>query len=855
MAFRGTPPKAARPATLEELYKELPRKRGAVSGLWLHQGDILRAYLADHEGTPDLALELPTGTGKTLPGLVVAEWVRREGAGPVAYACPTSQLARQVHATAQREGVPAVLLVGSHRDWLTPDEASYDSGDAVAVTNYSTVFNSSPKLGVPRMIVFDDAHAGEQFVGERFAVDIRRGRYSDSYRQVLAALSPMIPGLLKQRLEDDYPDPGAHHQVRLLLPGLRPDVLAKLDQALARLPAPLAFDVAMIRNGLESCLVYLSYSGVQIRPGVPPTFENTPFTRSRQRLYLSATLGGGGELERAFGRSPIVRLPLPDGSQPRSGRRLFVFPEVANGDDPDALVRKLVALTGKAIVLTQDTTDGAMQTAMALAPQGVPVLGKADVEHGLEAFASAKRAVLGLANRYDGLDLPHDACRMVVLDGLPNAHSLQEKWLGERADAGAALAERVRTRIVQGAGRCTRGPDDFAVVVVRGADLTRYLNRPEVRKALDPDLQAEVEFGWINSLGQSHDDVVANAKVFLDHDDEWRTGGEPLVTQARRDARKIPPPGSAGLQACAGPEVEAWELAYQCDYKQASARMQDAAREAGKGGNAARGYRAFLLYLAAAWLSVGADSAAEHAKARALLREAAEATPRGHWLREATPLPGQESEDLPAVDQAGVAAVAAALSGRLNATKTAAGLETMVQDLRQSEPKAYERGLAALGRALGAEASKPAGSGRCDSAWVWGAALWATIEAKSAQSSGKALPLRDIRQANTQLDQLAHDRGVPNPPPCSPAVIVSARLTVAPNDAAAAAPNLHLTTPDNVLALALDVQAAWDRLVATASGQPKGRVAEHVVDTMRQFGCLPSLAVERLTDTPIKPIA
>ena len=365
------------------------------------------------------------------------------------------------------------------------------------------------------MIVFDDAHAGEQFVGEQYAVDIRRHRDPDAYRLILAALSPLLTGLLRQRLEDDRPDPGAHHQVRLLVPALVPDVLARLDQALSRLPSPLNFQVAMIRNGLESCLVYLSYGGIQIRPAIPPTFENVPFTRARQRLYLSATLGAGGELERAFGRSPIQRLPLPDGAQPRSGRRFFVFPELAAGDNPDALVRRLVAQTGKAVVLTQDTVDGAQQTAAWLAPPGRARAGQGRRRASLDVFVQAPAAVLGLANRYDGLDLPHDACRIVVLDGLPNANSLQERWLGERADAGAALAERIRTRVVQGAGRCTRGPDDFAVVVVRGSDLTRYLNFPDVRAALDPELQAEVEFGWQNSVGQSHDDIADMVKVFL----------------------------------------------------------------------------------------------------------------------------------------------------------------------------------------------------------------------------------------------------------------------------------------------------------------------------------------------------
>ncbi len=518
-----------------------------------------------------------------------------------------------------------------------------------------------------------------------------------------------------------------------------------------------------------------------------------------------------------------------------------------------------MAEAGKAVVLTQDTIDSAEATAAALAPDGAAVLGKDDVERGLRPFARARRAVLGLSNRYDGLDLPHDACRVVVLDGLPNAHSPQERWLGERADAGAALAERVRTRVVQGAGRCTRGPDDFAVVVVRGSDQTRYLNRLDVRAALDPELQAEVAFGWTNSVGQTHDEVMDNVRMFLDHDDAWRTGGEPLIVQARRDARKFPPPGSAGLQAAVDAEVAAWELAYQGEFTGASARMQDAAREAGKGGDAARGYRAFLLYLSAVWLSSAANRAAEHARARQLLRDAAAATPRGQWLRETTPLPGQERAELPAVDQVGVAAVTAALSGRVNPTKIAAANQGTVEDLDQSEHKRYERGLAALGALLGAEASKPAGTGRCDSAWIWGSALWATVEAKSEQDGAKTLPLHDIRQANTQLDQLAHDRRVPHPPPGSPAVIVSERLTVAPDDAAAAAPNLHLTTPRAVLQLALDAQAARGTLVATrrpvsppaaCATTSKTPCASSAAYPARRSSASPTRPSSRSSDTP-----
>ena len=68
---------------------------------------MIRACAEKYQSTLDLALELPTGTGKTLLGLAIGEWVRRKTEGPVTYATPTKQLARQVAATVQREGVIA----------------------------------------------------------------------------------------------------------------------------------------------------------------------------------------------------------------------------------------------------------------------------------------------------------------------------------------------------------------------------------------------------------------------------------------------------------------------------------------------------------------------------------------------------------------------------------------------------------------------------------------------------------------------------------------------------------------------------------------------------------------------------
>jgi hypothetical protein len=855
VAFVGKTRKAVQQFdTPEEMYLSptMPRTGKAVQGLWVHQGDVIRSYAEKHTETADLALELPTGTGKTLPGLLIAEWVRRKSEGPVLYATPTTQLAKQVAKTAKREGVPVALLIGKHDDWDPTDEMAVEAGEMIGLTTYSSIFNTRPYVPIPRLLIFDDAHAGEQFVGHKHGVDIRRSRDETAYLSVLTALKPFLSGLQFQRLEGN-PDPGSHHAVRLIIPAVDREALAVLDSTLAKLKRPHKYDHAMIRAGIDSSLVYLSYSGIQIRPMIPPTSENKIFAQARQRIYLSATLGSGGELERAFGRTSIVRMPLKSKTAPRSGRRLFVFPDLVAGGDSLALTKRIVALTDKALVLSQDTVEGAKDAAGQLAGEGVPVLGREELEsEGLQAFAKATTGVLGLANRYDGMDLPDNACRIVVLEGKPDAVGLQERFLSERAEANSALLERIRTRIVQGAGRSTRGPNDFAVVVIKGADLTKYFARPENIAALEPELQAEVQFGWENSRGVSADNVVENVEMFLEHDEDWRTGGEEKVAEFLEDVKKVEPAAAEPLGKAAPLEVEAWQLAYVGDWVAASEKLKEAVTQVGP--EATRGYRGLLLYIAGVWMHLGAKDETQRARARELIREAGMAANRGTWLREMMPLPGAPEVDLAPMDVVAVNNIVARLRGKLKTSALRGELVEMQASLAQDEAKRYERGLAVLGSFLGAAAEKPKGQARADSAWEWGTAMWMTVEAKSEEHDDGLLPVKDIRQANTQMDQLAADRGMDSAPANSPIILLSDKLTVDPKHAPIANRNVYLSSPAIVSAIASDVAVVWEDLLSTATGKlSEVDQKKHVRAALTDNGCLPSQVIDRLTQSRIRP--
>lgn len=178
---------------------------------------MLKAYTdkADH---PDIALELPTGTGKTLIGLLVAEWNRRHHNQRVLYACPTRQLAEQVHDSANREGIDTTLLTGSHANWSPISKMHYESAQRVGITTYSSIFNSHPKLADPSVILFDDAHAGEQYVGEAYSLSLNRYNDTNEYQRILEVISPAVDKVFLERLKTDQSDPAITSEVRLVVP-------------------------------------------------------------------------------------------------------------------------------------------------------------------------------------------------------------------------------------------------------------------------------------------------------------------------------------------------------------------------------------------------------------------------------------------------------------------------------------------------------------------------------------------------------------------------------------------------------------------------------------------------------------
>ena len=135
-------------------------------------------------------------------------------------------------------------------------------------------------------------------------------------------------------------------------------------------------------------------------------------------------------------------------------------------------------------------------------------------------FTDAAHSVLLLANRYDGIDLPNGVCKQVIIGGLPSGINLQEQFLEERLDLDVILRERIKTRIQQASGRCTRADKDRVAIIMTDRKLMNFCQKSENQRIMHPEIRIEIRFG-LRQSGQPHNfDVLL--KSFEDNDENWK---------------------------------------------------------------------------------------------------------------------------------------------------------------------------------------------------------------------------------------------------------------------------------------------------------------------------------------------
>ncbi|WP_324698944.1 DEAD/DEAH box helicase [Novosphingobium sp. RL4] len=763
----------------------------AFNGLLTHQGHVLTEYQEKALTASNIAIKLPTGSGKTLVGTLIAEWRRRRMQERVVYVCPTRQLAHQVVEEARtkygmRDSIAA--FVGKKADYNPSDRGRFQSGDVVAVTTYGGLFNARTFFDEPHCLIFDDAHAAENYMAQHWTLEVDRAGHSTLFSVLTTILTPVLSALDSKRLRDNAQSHWDMSWVDMV-PGefialLEEKLVAALDEHLK--DDDLKWRWQELRGHLNACRVYISTSGIVFRPLIPLTLRYRPFANATQRIFMSATLGEGGDLERVTGVPRIQRLSVSeDFSAQGVGRRFFIMPGRALAlDEQHAMQCAAIQEAKKAVVLVPDFKTAATVEGEIAATVQFPVFAASQLEETKQGFVAAPQAVAVLASRYDGMDFPDEQCRLLIMRGLPSAANLQERFLGSRMSAGLLLADRVRTRVVQAVGRCTRSATDYSAVILLGEDLHTYISKRETRSSLHPELQAELTFGMQQS-GTS-EEMLDNLRLFYARGDDWR-GADNEIRRLRGQADQTILPALDQLRSAADHEV-AYQYAL---WDRNIAAALEAARKVltSLQDSGLKGYRGLWNYLAgeAASQSLRSGGNDLSGQARDYYQIAAKSAPAIPWLRQLAGL--RETQVL---EDAKPGATAAPLIERLELRFAEFGtrhdekfarVERIILDgLATDEFAAFENAQKELGLLLGFAAGNVETDGAPDPWWVADDSFAIVFEDFTEALPTTLLPVTKARQVATHPTWLRERLGMSSDAKVLP-VLVSGISGAAPEAA------------------------------------------------------------------------
>jgi tetratricopeptide (TPR) repeat protein len=508
---------AKRPIDPIELFQSLMGniRDPNINDLWLAQGDALRVWHSKRT-CEDLAIVLNTGAGKTLVGLLAAQSIVNETNEHVLYVCSSIQLVEQTVAKATGYGLEVTTYLRSEYS-----NTLYQRCLAPCITTYQAIFNGKSRFlrdNKAKAIIFDDAHTSEHLLRDSFTLCIKHEKFPILFSQIVELFRnyhcQVSRGVGYEETNQNQ-DPNKHWFVP-------PFALYEQHNELQRylLSAKLnetrdtMFSWEYLKDRIDLCTIFISGKEVSITPPIVPIKALPYFKKGIRRLYLSAPLAASDKFLRTFGKIPELIAP-----ETRAGEceRLILIPSLNKQCKNDVKVAKEIIADKKALILVP--SYGRQN-------EWLDVVTKQeadDVTDKIENFKNSKSPdKLLLVSRYDGVDLPGDTCRVMVIDQLPSGLNPLERYLWEQLNLVKILRSAIASRVVQGFGRISRGMSDYGVVILTDRKLKDWLLDPSNQAALPPFLRRQLELGReLSEQEDSLDNLVDSASQCLDRDPGW----------------------------------------------------------------------------------------------------------------------------------------------------------------------------------------------------------------------------------------------------------------------------------------------------------------------------------------------
>lgn len=360
-------------------------------------------------------------------------------------------------------------------------------------------------------VILDDAHVAFSIVRESFTLDIDKNL--ECYKELTSLFRRAFRDIDRLGTFDDIVEGSSGGVIEVPYWAWH-EQLDAVREFLRTNSDNHAFVWPLLRDNLHLCHALISRNSFTITPVLPLVNAFPTFSDSRRRIYMSATIADDSEIVRTFDADQLlVSNALTSRSLAGISERMILIPDLMpfQLDTFDAVSRLLTWTAEKkdlgAVVLVQSN-----KAAERWSSKAKFVEGSEEVECLIGQLQ--ERAFNGpvvLANRYDGIDLPGDSCRLLVIEGLPAGTTDYELMRAATLYGGESISRMLAQRIEQGIGRGARGSGDHCVVVLAGSDLAGWIAKEANFRLLTSATRAQLDIG--STVSKEVKDLTELAKT------------------------------------------------------------------------------------------------------------------------------------------------------------------------------------------------------------------------------------------------------------------------------------------------------------------------------------------------------
>jgi hypothetical protein len=511
------PKSTAAPIDPIEIFKKTPNLGNAPNDLWKGQAEALNLWHGARSNSDNVVI-LNTGAGKSIVGVLIAQSLVNEDIGPVVYACSTIDLVKQTERECERIGLKFTSRVsGSFSNDL------FETGRAFCITTYAALFapiSAFSKGNAPAAVIFDDAHVSERLIRDALTLQISRKNHGPLYNELVTLVRPEFEALGKGAHLSFIIEDVGQAGVALCPPATayrhKAEIIEILKSYEYKKHEDLFFPVVHLYEHIGFCSIFISSDAVEITPPFIPTSRFPFLGKNVRRVYLSATLDYETDFVRGFGVRKTNRIE-PDNDAGNGERLILLGNDLAHPDGQKDLAKNLAVKT-KILVAVPSYNKAKRWEDLVTPPSNK------EFTNELNKFRVAKSGMFCLVSRVDGIDLPQDTCRVMLVDGAPTGASLMERYMFGGLGMTNLFATKFASRLTQLFGRINRGRSDYGSFILYGNDLNTWLKNERNLALLPELLRKQVILGesMQGDLGPSdHQQTIEVIDSVLIRDQGW----------------------------------------------------------------------------------------------------------------------------------------------------------------------------------------------------------------------------------------------------------------------------------------------------------------------------------------------